>query len=88
MESVFDHIMVILAVPLGLFIFLILLSWIIALAADPYAATFLDYCTSSRPIRWSTKRERQESYVEKQKKHEEKQRCVVKPVTNFWKNTN
>ena len=37
MESVFDHIMVILAIPLGLFIFLILLSWIIALAADPYA---------------------------------------------------
>ena len=37
MESVFDHIMVILSIPLGLFIFLILLSWIIALAADPYA---------------------------------------------------
>jgi len=32
-----DYIFTILAIPAGLFLFLVLFSWIVALAADPYA---------------------------------------------------
>ena len=37
MESLMDYIFTILAIPAGLFLFLVLFSWIVALAADPYA---------------------------------------------------
>ena len=37
MESLMDYIFTILAIPVGLFLFLILFSWVVALAADPYA---------------------------------------------------
>ena len=37
MESLMDYIFTILTIPAGLFLFLVLFSWIVALAADPYA---------------------------------------------------
>jgi len=36
-ESLMDYIFTILTIPAGLFLFLVLFSWIVALAADPYA---------------------------------------------------
>jgi hypothetical protein len=36
-ESLIDYIFIILAIPAGFFLFLALFSWIVALAADPYA---------------------------------------------------
>ena len=37
MESLMDYILTILAIPAGVFLFLVLFSWIVALAADTYA---------------------------------------------------
>lgn len=37
MEALFEFILVIISVPVGLFLFIVLFSWVVALAADPYA---------------------------------------------------
>ncbi len=37
MEAIVDYLLIILSIPVGLFLFLFILSWIVALAADPYA---------------------------------------------------
>jgi hypothetical protein len=37
LQAIFEYLLLILSIPVGLFIFLILFSWIVALAADPYA---------------------------------------------------
>ena len=43
MESLLDYIFTILAIPAGVFLFLVLFSWIVALAADPYAGLPSDH---------------------------------------------
>ena len=37
LEALFEFALTVIAVPAGLFLFIILFSWIVALAADPYA---------------------------------------------------
>jgi hypothetical protein len=37
LEALFEFILVIISVPVGLFLFIVLFSWVVALAADPYA---------------------------------------------------
>ena len=37
LQAIFEYLLLILSIPVGLFIFLILFSWIVAQAADPYA---------------------------------------------------
>lgn len=37
MEAIVDYLLIIISIPVGLFLFLFILSWIVALAADPYA---------------------------------------------------
>ena len=37
LQAIFEYLLLILSIPVGLFIFLILFSWMVALAADPYA---------------------------------------------------